>query len=249
MSRATPQKRTVGHRARLALALAAIVAAIPLTRAGGDTGPTLQADRPCYTPGERMELTGAGYGAGSSVAFFFQLKGKHGNDLLGGNSVTADPTGAVSVAFGAPKLASSDDIDEQLFITAAQQPPAGQTQTTGPAPFGAANTIVSVFGIDVAPWDSHQVDPRKTVVVAAAGYEPATKLWAHYVLNGKRVKSVLVGSLNGPCGDLTKHMREFPFRPVRAGNYTVYFTGSQQLDKHAGAFYRNIVVSKSKAIK
>src|SRR5215471_5409148 len=61
MSRATPQKRTVGHRARLALALAAIVAAIPLTRAGGDTGPTLQADRPCYTPGERMELTGAGY--------------------------------------------------------------------------------------------------------------------------------------------------------------------------------------------
>jgi hypothetical protein len=69
------------------------------------------------------------------------------------------------------------------------------------------------------------------------------------VLKGKRVKSVLIGNLTAPCGDLIKHIREFPFRPVPPGNYTVYFTGSQQLDKHSGGAYRNVIVSKAKAIR
>jgi hypothetical protein len=67
-------------------------------------------------------------------------------------------------------------------------------------------------------------------------------LWAHYVLRGKRVKSLLVGSLTGPCGDLTKTIRQFPFRPVRAGTYAVYFQGSKTLNKRLGTPYRKVRV-------
>ena len=231
------------------LAAAAITCAIAVPSAAAQATPTLHADRPCYTPGEPMTLTGAGFTPGSAVGFFFQLMGAHGNNLLSGNTPsTTDPTGTFTTRYGAPKLASSDDVQEQLIVTANEQSPAGQPPpATGP-PFGLAQTLVSIFDVFVAPWDRKQVDPRKTITVSAYGYEPATKLWAHYVLHGKRVKTVYVGALTGPCGDAVKHMREFPFRPVPAGTYSVYFQGSQTLDKRIGTPYRQVVVPRAKAI-
>ena len=76
----------------------------------------------------------------------------------------------------------------------------------------------------------------------AYGYEPATKLWAHYVLKGKRVKTVEIGALKGPCGDLKKTIRQFPFRPVARGTYSIYFQGSRTLDKSLGTPYRRVRV-------
>ena len=88
----------------------------------------------------------------------------------------------------------------------------------------------------MAPWDRRQVDPRKTVTVRAYGYEPA-RMWAHYVLRSERVKTVYVGALTGPCGNAVKHIREFPFRPVPAGTYSIYFQGSQILNERLGTPY------------
>ena len=232
-----------------AIAAAAILTAIPAANAAAQATPTLNADRACYTPGEAITLTAGGFAPASSVAFFFQLMGAHGNQLATGDTnSTADATGAFQARYGAPKLASSDDFQEHLSITANQQPPAGQPPTTDPMPFAATDVLLSTFDVLVTPWDRGQVDPRKTVAVRAFGYEPATKLWAHYVLNGKRVKTVLVGKLTGPCGNLLKHMREFPFSPVRPGTYSVYFQGSQTLDKRIGTPYRKVVVPRAKAI-
>jgi hypothetical protein len=237
------------HRPLVVLAMAVIAGAIVVAGAAGQAMPTLDADRPCYTPGETMTLTGAGFAPGSSVGFVFQLMGVHGSNLRFGNTpATADPAGTFSTRYGAPKLASSDDFQERLFMTANEQPPAEQPlPPTGP-PFGVAQVLVSTFDVFVAPWDRRQVDPRKTVTVRAYGYEPATKLWAHYVLRGKRVKTVYVGALTGPCGNAVKHIREFPFRPVPAGTYSVYFQGSQTLDKRLFTPYRRVVVPRAKAI-
>src|SRR5262245_17027705 len=226
---------------RGAIATAAILAAVPVAYATAQTTPTLKADRACYTPGERMTLTTSGFAPGSSVGFFFQLHGPSGNQLLAGREPDiVDPGGNTSSQWPAPKLASSDDFQEHLSITANQQPPAGQPATTDPMPFAAADVLLSTWDVLVAPWDRGQVDPRKTVAVRAYGYEPATKLWAHYVLNGKRVKTVYVGALTGPCGNLVKHMREFPFSPVRPGTYSIYFQGSQTLDTRIGTPYRKV---------
>jgi hypothetical protein len=71
------------------------------------------------------------------------------------------------------------------------------------------------------------------MTIRAFGFEPAKRLWAHYVLRGKLVKTVALGALTGPCGDLTKTIRQFPFRPVPAGTYQVYFQGQKAFDKRA----------------
>lgn len=246
-----PQRGVMSRavKASAILAAAAITCAIAVPSAAAQAAPTLHADRPCYTPGEAMTLTGAGFTPGSAVGFFFQLMGAHGNNLLSGDTPsTADPAGSFTTRYGAPKLASSDDLQEQLIVTANEQPPAGQPPpATGP-PFGVAQVLVSTFDVVVAPWDRKQVDPRKTITVRAYGYEPATKLWAHYVLRGKRIKTVYVGALTGPCGNAVKHMREFPFRPVPAGTYSVYFQGTQTLNKRIGTPYRQVIVPRAKAI-
>ena len=61
------------------------------------------------------------------------------------------------------------------------------------------------------------------------GWEPYRTVYAHYFLNGKRIKTVEIGSVSGPCGDMTKKVRQFPFRPVPAGRYRIRFTGTHLL--------------------
>jgi hypothetical protein len=237
------------QRPAIILAVALTASAIVVPGVSGQAMPTLKADRGCYTPGEAITLTGAGFTPGSSVGFFFQPMGAHGNNLLASSApATADVGGNFSTRYGAPKLASSDDVQEQLFITANEQTPAGQPDPPEGPPFGVAQVLLSTFDVLVAPWDRSQVDPRKMITVRAYGYEPSTKLWAHYVLRGKRVKTVYVGALTGPCGNAVKHMREFPFRPVAAGTYSVYFQGSQTLNKLIGTPYRQVTVPRAKAI-
>ena len=63
-------------------------------------------------------------------------------------------------------------------------------------------------------------------------------------------KTVLVGSVRGPCGDLTKSMRQFPFRPVPAGRYRIRFTGTPFYDPQGFWIgYREVVVPKAKAVR
>jgi hypothetical protein len=219
---------------------------------GAGASPSLQTDRACYTPGETISYTGGGYTPGGSVSFFFQLSGDHGNQLLAANDpVAADPAGTIAARFGAPSLASSDDTTEELFTTANDQSRMGPSGPIGdPADaFGVTSVTLSIFDVFVPPWDRGKVDPRRKVKVSAYGYEPATRLWAHYVRNGHLVKTVSIGALHGACGNLTKRMRQFPFRPVPAGTYAVYFQGSKHLDKRIPTPYRKVRVSAAKAVR
>jgi hypothetical protein len=231
---------------RVTLGVVALLAAAASTAPAAHAAPTLQFDKPCYTPGEDMTLTGGGYTPGGHVNFIFQLQGKYGNNMLASRSPAfADASGAIRQVFGAPDLASSDDTGEQLITTANDEtrlapdaPPMPPEET-----FAAATTKLSMFDVFVPAWEQGgRVDARGKTRIYAYGYEPATKLWAHYVLRGKRVKTVLVGPLTGPCGDLTKTIRQFPFTPVRAGTYSIYFQGSRFLDKRMGTPYLKVRV-------
>jgi len=230
---------------RVTLGVAALLAAASAAPAA-HAAPTLQIDKPCYTPGEEMTLTGGGYTAGGHVNFAFSLKGDNGSNLMFSREPSfADASGAIREEFGAPDLASSDDSEEQVVITASDEtrlapdaPPMPPEET-----FAAATTMLSVFDVYVPAWEANgRIDPRGKTRIYAYGYEPAKKLWAHYVLRGKRVKTVLVGLLTGPCGNLTKTIRQFPFRPVPAGTYSIYFQGSRFLNKRIGTPYMKVRV-------
>jgi len=59
---------------------------------------------------------------------------------------------------------------------------------------------------------------------------------------------VRIGALQGACGDLTKRIRQFPFRPVAAGAWTIRFTGSQVFDKRDMWISYRVRVTADKAI-
>jgi hypothetical protein len=192
-----------------------------------------------------MTLTGGGFTPGGHVDFAFQLMGRYGSNLMfSRNPAFADASGAIHDVFGAPDLASSDDTQEQVSITANDETrlAPGATPVPPEETFAAATTMLSVFDVFVPAWENKRVDPRGKTRIYAYGYEPATKLWAHYVLRGRRVKTVPVGPLTGPCGNLTKTIRQFPFRPVPAGTYSIYFQGSRFLDKRLGTPYMKVRV-------
>jgi hypothetical protein len=87
--------------------------------------------------------------------------------------------------------------------------------------------------VDIARWLHGRAKPRKRMRVEAYGWTSASgsTLYAHYLRSGREVKRVAVGQLAGECGDLTARMRQFPFSPVKAGRWKVYFNTAETLDK------------------
>jgi hypothetical protein len=229
-------------RTPLSIAFAAVFALHAGTAAAT---PTLTVDKPCYTSGEDITFNGGGYTPSGNVGFLFSLKGPKGSNILGFRPpAVADTAGGIHYVARAPDLASSDDTEEDLFATANDETRLAPPNVPDANSFGAAQAKLSVWDVSADPWDSGLAAPLKRMKIRAFGFEPAKRLWAHYVLHGKVVKTVALGALQGPCGDLTKTIRQFPFRPVPAGTYQVYFEGQKVFDKH-GAWirYRKVKVT------
>jgi hypothetical protein len=213
--------------------------------------PVLQADRECYTPGQPMTLTGTGYTASGNVDMAFSLRGKHGSNLLFlKDPLVADSGGNIRTTLPAPDLASTDDTQEDVFVSGSDEPADPSTPPTDDQP-AVAQLTLSTWDVFVPPWDQHRVDPRKRVRIRAYGWEPATTLWAHYMRGSRTLANVRIGALTGPCGDLTERIREFPFRPVPAGSYTILFSGARRFDPRNDApiGYRHVRVPASKAVR
>jgi len=243
-------------RGRIALAacsgglLLTPVLALP---SAADAAPTLKADLPCYYPGQQINLNGAGYTPGGEVALILQLSGAHGHTFFSPkDSPHADAAGGLTARLPAPDLASDNDLRETVTLTANDQarldpanPPAALDDT-----FGFTQFMVSAVGVRVGPWFSHRATPRALATFQVVGWEPFRKVYVHYFLNHKRLKTVELGSVSGPCGDLRRTMRQFPFRPVPAGRYSIRFTGTRFFDPDGfWVEYRNVVVPKAKAIR
>jgi hypothetical protein len=231
------------------LLLTAALAAPALASAA----PTVGTDLPCYSPGQPIALGGAGYTPAGDVGLMFQLSGAHGNNLVAPKDpLKADAAGGISTRLPAPQLASDNDLRETVTLTANDQTRLGQTAPSLPPEetFGVTQFQLSAVDVVVRPWFSGRANPRALATFKVVGWEPFRKVYAHYLLNGKRIKTVLVGSVSGPCGDLTKKLRQFPFRPVPAGRYRIRFTGTPFYDPQGFWIgYREVVVPKAKAVR
>jgi hypothetical protein len=217
--------------------IAAAALAAPATAAAA---PTINADLPCYFPGQPIALSGAGYTAGGRVGLTLQLAGPRGNNTVAPNPLTADPAGGIAGKLPAPELASDSDLREMVTLTA--NDPSATSATT--------QFLLTAIGVQVTPWFSGRANPRALTTFRIVGWEPLRRVYAHYFLKGKRLKTVEIGAVSGPCGDLTKKLRQFPFRPVPAGHYSIRFSGSRFFDPQGFyAVYRDVVVPKSNAVK
>jgi hypothetical protein len=47
---------------------------------------------------------------------------------------------------------------------------------------------------------------------------------------------VRVGRLQGPCGDLSKRLKQFPFAHPKPGAWRVFFSTTKELDKYEDAW-------------
>jgi hypothetical protein len=215
--------------------------------------PTVTADLPCYSPGQPIALGGAGYTPAGNVGVMFSLKGARGNNFVAQKDpLKADAGGGISAKVPAPQLASDSDLRETVTLTANDQarldpsaPPVAPEET-----FAATQFQLSAVDVMVVPWLIGHVDPRALTTFKVVGWEPFRKVYAHYLLNGKRIKTVELGSVSGPCGDMTKKARQFPFRPVPAGRYRIRFTGTSFYDPQGFWIgYRDVVVPKAKAVR
>lgn len=215
--------------------------------------PTVKTDLPCYSPGQAIGVSGAGYTPAGDVGVMFQLAGTRGNNIVAAQDpLKADAAGGIGARIPAPPLASDNDLRETVTLTANDQARLGPTGPIGPPEesFAATQFVLTAADVLVGPWLNGHASPRALTTFRVFGWEPYRRVYAHYFLNGKRIKTVQIGAVSGPCGDLTKKVRQFPFRPVPAGRYRVRFTGTSFYDPQGFWIgYRDVVVTKAKAVR
>jgi hypothetical protein len=141
---------------------------------------------------------------------------------------TADANGTLAnVPVKVPTLSELGFTDRWRQTTTI----AATDANVAPAAVASAQITVTTWGIQVAPWYRRVPvgHPRRMASFVTFGWAWATghTLYAHYVLRGRVVHTAPVGFLHAPCGDARTTMREFPFRPVPAGAYTVQFDATR----------------------
>jgi hypothetical protein len=239
--------------ARAARACGLLLTAALAVPALAAAAPTINTDLPCYTPGQPIGLSGAGYTPAGDVGLLFQLTGHHGSNIFAPKDpLKADAAGGIAARVPAPALASDNDMRENATLTANDQARLGPGGPIGPPEESFAATQFLLSGVDVfvGPWLNGNVTPRALTTFRVFGWEPFRRVYAHYFLNGRRIKTVALGAVSGPCGDMTKKVRQFPFRPVPAGRYRIRFTGTSFYDPQGFWIgYRDVVVAKAKAVR
>ena len=211
-------------RSLLAAVVAACAAIMPAA-AWAQDGPTLEFDRPCYSDGDPVGFTGAGYTPNGEVGFLFAAGGR-----LGGYDTRADGAGALFGRIGTPDADHFLDDDEDsatLSVTAndvtridAGAPPEQQ--------FAAAQFTLSRFAIRLTRRGGGAPRAALPMRVEVVGWTHVLgeMLYLHYRRGGRTVKSVRLGRLAGDCGDRTVTLRRGLPRSARPGRYQLVFNTS-----------------------
>jgi len=177
--------------------------------------PTLESALPCVSPTTGSQLTGTGYTPNGQV----RLRGRYlpaGRPALD-HTVTADVNGRITFTSGVP----NDDASRVKIEVTAED-------VTHPELRATVGFTMSWFGPFFRPWNTSKAAPGRpgrTSQIEASGYveESGSVLYAHYVLRDEHVATVRVGRLTGPCGALKRLFRQFAFKPIPRGTYSVYF--------------------------
>jgi hypothetical protein len=108
---------------------------------------------------------------------------------------------------------------------------------------------LSGWDVKVPQWLNRTADPRRSMTVDTYGWTGGhANLYAHYYRGATRIRSVKVGALTGPCGNLKRQVKQFPFKGVKAGEWRIFFSDTAVLDKQRDAWIRRtVVVPRAKA--
>lgn len=196
--------------------------------------PTLTPALPCFSVETGVEVVGTGWTPNAQVRLTSSVNG----ETVRTDTVTADLNGNLTFNPGA---ATGGATRERIDL-------AGQ-DLTHPELQATTRFTLSWFGPFFAPWNTNgpaRGRPGKVGTIEASGYldEIGQSLYAHYTLKGEQMGTVRVGKLKAPCGQLKKRFRQFPFKRVRRGTYSVYFdtmpfAGDSTFDSPG---YRRVVV-------
>jgi hypothetical protein len=239
----------VSARGRIARTAAAAVAAA-LTAAVGPPAahakPTLAVDQRCYAPGDVMDVSGAGYTPGGTVNLSFTGAG------VGLNELQADLTGGLRAGFDVrpedlEAFLSPDEVRREIVLAAVD---AAQAQADPAAATASVTFLLTRFGV-ASNQDDQAMQPRRRLALQVAGFttEEGRRLYLHYVRGERRVATVSLGRLTGPCGTLRKTLpRAFPMRRVQAGTWRLAFSLSRTDPTAAPGFSHDVRVRRRDAV-
>ena len=207
--------------------LVAVLAAL-LPAAVAHAAPTLTFDQSCYSPGDAMTFSGAGYTPGGSVAMFFN---SFATQEIGHYDTTADAAGAIAGRLDVPDpddFLGENDSASGMGVSANDnarlEAGAGPEQAVGSATFQ-----LSRYEVRVEQPNGRTPRARKRMRVTAAGFTTARgkTLYAHYRRNRRTAKTMKLGRLGGDCGDLTRTLARGLPRGLPAGRYELVFNTSR----------------------
>ena len=231
-------------RHRLTAASVAL-AALALACGPAAAAPTLQADHQCYAAArDVIGLAGSGYTPGGHVALFFASS----SGGFGQSQATAGADGSFSTTVLAPTLGEFNAWPPGFTLSITANDTARQGAPDEPA-VAATSVTVSDWWVDVPPWGGlpAYARPRRMTTISAYGW---TTLYVHYVRGRRLIRTLRLGELTGACGSLSLRMRQFPFRPVRAGTYRVQFdTTRAYRRKDSWTAYPRVTVRAKDAVR
>jgi len=218
-----------------ACAAAAVLALAAPSAAAAQTPPATPAvtvDAKCYTPGQPINETASGFTPGSQVSETVSvLSGATPLGTLTAPLATVGADGTFTRALNAPDLMDKADRRETAVAAFADQ--------ADPAKSAFLQWTLSRWDLDIAEWNNSAIaQPKRKMTVEATGWTGlGPSLYAHYFRGQTKVKSVKLGALGGDCKDLKTKVRQFPFKNVRPGRWTVYFSSTAVFNKSRDAFF------------
>ena len=191
------------------LAVAAGLAAIAFPSAASAASLTVSPQKRCYSSGEAVSLTGAGFVPSNDTSKHVQLD--RGRTSVG--RLSTDPFGA----FVGTLTLGLDSGRETRTYTA--------TDLLDPSITASTQLTVSAVRVGLEPANG---SPGRRLTVKARGFTTGPTLWAH-VIRGKSRRNVKVGQLEGACGNLTIRRRLLP-RDAAFGVHKLQFDTFQSYD-------------------
>jgi hypothetical protein len=163
---------------------------------------TVTLDKPCYTPGSPIVVTGAGFTPSTGVTLT-------GDGVFG--QATTDPTGAFQAPVAAPPTGNTGakPSDVATWTLTVNDP-------ASPVNNAAAQYQVANFAAD----RGKPRDPRTVRKWYFSGFPTGSTVYAHFRYKGKTVSNYRMGQAAGPCGLLSKRAPGIPGH-VHTGTYTL----------------------------
>jgi hypothetical protein len=216
--------------------IGSVVVVVLAAAASASADPTVTLDRTCYSPGDAITRTGTGFTpaaqATESVSFQTETLPVISLGSIAGATLTIDAQGGFKDVVRAPKLRRPDKDYSEIAIDTF-------TDAANPTKPATARWTLADWTVYVGAWAERAARPGEAMTVYAFGWTTrGTVLYMHYYRGTKRYKTVRVGRLQGPCGDLSKRLKQFPFAHPKPGAWRVFFSTTKELDKVEDAWIR-----------